>query len=276
MGVFLQGTGDDIKYGDIMNLTKHKILLSIVSGLVIWGMFSFPAHAATEGGGWEFQLAPYAWLAGQSGTAATLPPLPPADLDIDFYDDILGNINGALMLVGEARKDRLGVVLDLAYNNIEIEDPTPGPFFTLLNSKTKSWIVSVAGFYRLVDNQKGFLDLAGGLRYWSVDSRLTITEGLLPARAISNEEDWFDPIIGFKGSAPLGDSRFFVSGFALIGGFGVGSDFMWDANLNLGYQWTETFSTTIGYRYLDVDYEDGDFLYDVAQDGLILGLSWRF
>jgi hypothetical protein len=32
----------------------------------------------------------------------------------------------------------------------------------------------------------------------------------------------------------------------------------------------------LGYRYLDVDYEDGDFLYDVAQDGLVLGLSWRF
>jgi opacity protein-like surface antigen len=51
---------------------------------------------------------------------------------------------------------------------------------------------------------------------------------------------------------------------------------MWDANLNLGYRWTETFSTTFGYRYLDVDYEDGTFLYDVSQDGLTLGLSWRF
>ena len=76
--------------------------------------------------------------------------------------------------------------------------------------------------------------------------------------------------------APLGESKFFVSGFVIIGGFDVGSDFMWDANLNLGYRWTETFSTLFGYRYLDVDYEDSNFLYDVAQDGLILGLSWRF
>ena len=51
---------------------------------------------------------------------------------------------------------------------------------------------------------------------------------------------------------------------------------MWDANINLGYQWTETFSTTFGYRYFDVDYENGDFIYDVAQDGLMLGFSWRF
>jgi hypothetical protein len=29
----------------------------------------------------------------------------------------------------------------------------------------------------------------------------------------------------------------------------------------------------LGYRYLDVDYEKDEFLYDVAQDGAVLGLS---
>ena len=74
----------------------------------------------------------------------------------------------------------------------------------------------------------------------------------------------------------LGSSKFYVNGFILIGGFGAGSDFMWDGNLNLGYQWTETISTTVGYRYLAVNYENDDFLYDVSQDGPILGFSWRF
>ena len=32
----------------------------------------------------------------------------------------------------------------------------------------------------------------------------------------------------------------------------------------------------MGYLYLDVDYEKDDFLYDVAQDGLVFWLSWRF
>jgi hypothetical protein len=51
---------------------------------------------------------------------------------------------------------------------------------------------------------------------------------------------------------------------------------MWDAMLNLGYQWTPMFSITVGYRYLDVDYDEDDFLYDVSQQGLLFGLSWRF
>lgn len=65
-------------------------------------------------------------------------------------------------------------------------------------------------------------------------------------------------------------------GRVLILIIGAGSDFMWDLSINLGYQWTDTLSTTTGYRYLDVDCEEDGFLYDVAQDGPILGLSWRF
>jgi len=70
--------------------------------------------------------------------------------------------------------------------------------------------------------------------------------------------------------------EFHIAPYAWLAGFGAGSDFMWDLNANLGYRWGEMFSTTIGYRYLDVDYENDGFLYDVAQQGPTLGMSWRF
>ena len=254
-----------------------KVSRFIICGVLYTLVWCFPAYADVNSSDkWEFQLAPYAWLAGQKGKVATLPGLPPTDIDVDFYDDILGNINGALMLVGEARKGRYGMVIDVAYTDIEFEDSTPGPFFSSIKSRTKSWMVSAAGLYRLVERQRQFLDVIGGIRYWSVDSELSLGSGWLPARKVSNKEGWVDPLTGLKGLMPIGESKFFVSGAFAIGGFGVGSDFMWDASINLGYQWTKGFSTTVGYRYLDVDYEDGDFLYDVAQDGLVLGLSWRF
>ena len=208
-----------------MKLLQDKFLQSSLWCLFFLLMFIFPAHAATNDT-WQFQLAPYAGLAGQNGMVASLPPFPPADIDIKFYDDIAGNINGTFMLVGEACKGRYGIVADFAYTDIEIKDPTTGPFFTLLPSRTDSWIVSAAGFYRLTEQQGTFLDLIGGVRYWSVDSTLTLQEGLLPKQSISNKENWFDPIIGLKGFSPLGDSNFFLSGFHVLGGFGVGSDFM--------------------------------------------------
>lgn len=264
-----------------MKNSIYKSFIFIVFGALSTMVWCFSAYAESNGSEkWHFQLAPYAWLAGQEGKVATLPPLPPADIDVDFYDDILGNIKGALMLVGEARKGRYGLVVDVAYTDIEMEDPTPlGIFYSAVNSRTKSWMVSAAGLYRLVEHKSRFLDAIGGVRYWSVDSKLTLKGPLFPSlseRSISNREDWVDPIVGLKGLMPIGESKFFLSGFFLIGGFGVGSDFMWDANINFGYQWTKTFSTTFGYRYLDVDYEDDGFLYDVAQDGLVFGLSWRF
>jgi len=264
-----------------MKNTTGRCFTIIILGALSVMVWCFPAHGESEGSDqWHIQLAPYAWLAGQKGSVATLPGLPPGEIDIDFYDHVLGNINGAIMLLGEARKGRFGVVMDIVYTDIEMEDPTPyGILYSTLTSQTKSWMVSGAGFYRLAEGQNRFLDIMGGVRYWSVDSELTLKGPLFPSlleRSVSNKEDWVDPIIGLKGFMPIGESKFFVSGAFLIGGFGVGSDFMWDAMINIGYQWTKGFSTTIGYRYLDVDYEKNDFLYDVAQRGFTLGLSWRF
>ena len=260
-----------------MNILKLKLLSLTLCCLFFMLALALPAHSAPDkNDGWEFHLAPYAWLAGQSGTVATLPGLPPADIDIDFWDDVLGNLNGALFMVGEARKDRLGVYLDIAYVDIESDDSTLAPYFSSVVSQTKSWIVTAAGQYRLVEQSNAFLNLVAGVRYWSVDSTLALHPGLLPGQEVSNTESWVDPIVGLRGLTSIGESKFIVTGGLGVGGFGVGSDFMWDVVINLGYRWTETFTTSIGYRYLDVDYEDDGFLYDVSQQGPVLGLSWRF
>lgn len=260
-----------------MSRSISRFSTALLCGVLLTAFSTISGHAESDRGDqWRFQLAPYAWLAGQEGTVATLPGLPPADIDIDFWDDIVGNINGGLFLVGEARRGRFGLVTDVAYVDIEVEEKTPGSVFSSVTSGTESWIVSVAGFYRVVEKTGAFLDLLAGARYWSVDSSLALGAGLLPAQEVSNREDWVDPLVGLKGLSFLGGSRIFVSGGGVIGGFGAGSDLMWDLNVNLGYQWTKTFSTLLGYRYMDVDYEKDDFLYDITQHGPVLGLSWRF
>jgi hypothetical protein len=259
-------------------MATHKYYRFVALGMLCFLALSLPGNAeSADGDKWEFHIAPYVWLAGQKGDVATLPGLPATGVDVNFYDDILGNINFAGMLIGEARKGRVGVMADVIYTDIEDKAATPGPFFSGISSRTKSWIVTAAGLYRVVDRESAFLDVYGGIRYWSVDSTLQLKTGLLPGRRRSNTEDWVDPIIGLKGKTPpLGNSKFFLGGALTLGGLGVGSDLMWDAMINVGYQWTPGFSTTIGYRYLYVDYENKDFLYDVAQDGMVLGLSWRF
>jgi hypothetical protein len=65
-----------------------------------------------------------------------------------------------------------------------------------------------------------------------------------------------------------------------IGGFGVGSDFAWDAFGVIGYRFSlfgqENSGVIAGYRALSQDYTDGSgrdkFQWDVTLHGPILGL----
>jgi hypothetical protein len=168
---------------DTMSRLSIKYVAGWMASILLALFLAFPVHAGTKTGDtWHFQLGTYAWLSGQKGTLATRPGLPAVDVDLDFYDDIAGNINGAFALIGEVHKGRVGVVGDVNYSDIEDDEATAGPFFSTLTSRTKTWIASAAGFYRLIERDRAFLDGMAGLRYWSVDSSLKLGTGILPAR----------------------------------------------------------------------------------------------
>ena len=65
-----------------------------------------------------------------------------------------------------------------------------------------------------------------------------------------------------------------------IGGFGVGSDFSWHTTAYASWQVAEHGNLLIGYRHLDVDYEDGSgasrFKMDVSEGGPTVGFAWGF
>ena len=44
----------------------------------------------------------------------------------------------------------------------------------------------------------------------------------------------------------------------------------------VGYRITDSITSTLGYRWVKVDYESNDFLYDVRQQGIATGLSFAF
>lgn len=93
--------------------------------------------------------------------------------------------------------------------------------------------------------------------------------------SISEEKDWIDPILGVRGQWNFND-KWFLAGRSDIGGFGVGSDFVWSVQGTVGYRFTEKVSAELGYRYLDTDYQDGAFTYDMAEHGIFTGLNITF
>ncbi len=247
-------------------------LVPVCSAIAILCIAAAPARAAEP---WQFQIAPYVWAADLDGHVATLPGVPAATVNASF-SDVLENLDAAFMIAGEAHNGRFGIFSDILYVDVEATGSVPGPLFSTAKLESQTLYATGAVFWRLWSDERASLDVMAGARFWSVDTKLALGAGILEARTISHDEDWVDPLIGVKARGTLGGGRFFHSVGVLYGGFGSGSDYMWDVFGNLGYQWTDGFSTSIGYRYLTVDYSNGGFRYDVIQQGPTLALIWRF
>lgn len=249
---------------------------AVWSVVVLVALFSAKPALAEEP--WQFRLSPYAWLAGAKGNVGTIPGEPTVPIDVSPWD-AAKDVDGALMLMLDARKGRHGILADLLYAKVEPEFTVlPPPIDLGLTASTATTMATLAYQYQLFREEGTVVDLLAGLRYWRMDTELRFSGGLgfLAGRSIRNRESWLDPAIGAKARAPLGGSRFYFEGGAGIGGFGVGSELFYEINANVGYQWNKSIGTTIGYRMFDVDYQDDGYIYDVRQQGWQLGLTWSF
>ena len=207
---------------------------------------------------------------------------------LSFYNDIfyanLG-LSGSQVRIRPDRPD-IGVSLGLDFEQLVIET---GAAYEIARWSSgggaKDWDVP---------ERETSLDIVAGARYWRqvADLKLALTAELdLPgvvvvgnrAFARSGSIDWVDPLVGLR------LRHQFMPGHEVavrgdIGGFGAGSQFSWQV---VGaYSWDFavrdgiTYSGMLGYRALDVDYEQGSgrrkYTYDVLQHGPLLGLTFGF
>jgi hypothetical protein len=191
--------------------------------------------------------------------------------------DLLENLDIAFMAVVEARYDRIGIFGDIMYTKLSAAGE--GPLGRFEADVTSEMITgTLMAEYRLIDAGTSSLDIMAGARIWGVSADLDVTSTLGdPPLGFSTDGDkyWVDPMIGVKGRLQ-GASPWYLTGWAMVGGFGVSSDIDWDLFGGLGYQFNDTFSFVVGYRGVGVDYEDDGFEFDVIQHGPILGGVFRF
>ncbi|SPJ30750.1 hypothetical protein [Falsiruegeria mediterranea] len=248
---------------------RKRHVRRVLAGL----LFCMPMAAQAQDN-WEWRVAPYLWGSALSGTAATVPGLPPVDVDASF-SDILDNLDFAGMIAVRARNGRWGISGDLQYIKLNAASGPIGPNYGQAQAKIKNTIVSLFADYQVSQSQDHELWVSGGLRHWSVTTDLTFTPGALPGRTANGSDDWVDPVIGFYGRKALGE-RTYVSGWAYAGGFGAGSESMVDVFGGFGYQFTPTTSGVLGYRYMAVDRRNGSFVYDMKQQGPLMGVVFNF
>jgi hypothetical protein len=249
--------------------------MALVLATVLVTVLALPVAAADD---WDFALSPYAWLAGIDGEIGTLPGAPPAPVDVS-PSDVVDDVDVALMLLFSAKRGRHGVFADLFYADIQSEEEIiPPPLDLALRVRAENTIASLAYQYEFFRADDASADVLVGARYWDMTSRLAFGggAGFLAGRQLKSSESWTDPLLGIKGSTPLGASRFYLEGGGSVGGFGVGSDLYYEVSGAIGYRWNAAIGTALGYRLFDVDYDSGGFSYDVRQAGWQFGLTWQF
>jgi opacity protein-like surface antigen len=82
-------------------------------------------------------------------------------------------------------------------------------------------------------------------------------------------------VISARGVLRLSD-RLSLTAYGDIGGFGLGSEFTWQAFGTLDYQVTESISVSAGFRWIHIDYDKGRTDISLDMGGPIIGASVRF
>ncbi|MGX1499601.1 opacity protein-like surface antigen [Labrenzia sp. MBR-25] len=231
-----------------------------------------PAEEAVLLPQWRFEVAPYFWAAGMSGQVASF-GAPGAQVNMGF-SDILDDLDFSVMVAGEARYDRFSLTTDLIYLKLSTSETTPrGILVSSIGLDSSMTTASALAGYSILERPNVRLDAVLGGRLWSVENTLKFDGGLFGGRSYKDSATWIDAMGGVKGRVDFSD-RFYFTGSALAGG--GSSNFGWDLMGGLGYEMSDHFSAVAGYRALGVDYQDGDFEFDVTIQGPIVGVALKF
>ncbi|GAB4071074.1 hypothetical protein GCM10028812_42650 [Ancylobacter sonchi] len=236
-----------------------------------------PVQAASD---WRFQATLYGWLTGIDGDLGVR-KLPTTPIDASIAD-VLDNLDGAMMGSFLASNGQWLFLADLVLARLSHTDQV-GLYggSTLDTELTQTIATGAVGYWLPLGLPHVDLAVTGGLRYVQLSSDVSLTTPNLPSPLAGHQsESWIDPTVGLVARWTI-DERWFVNATADIGGFGVGSKLSSNGYVGLGYMWTPSISSAIGYRYLYEDYEStngdgGSFRYNTTMHGPTLSLAWHF
>jgi hypothetical protein len=228
-----------------------------------------PQEPANDRKKWKFATIGYVWFAGAKGETDVIEPVEPVDLDLSF-GDVLKGFKFAFMGAAEARHDRLVILGDLTFIHLDtnkgigIRDPD----FLEAELDSRTAEVTLLGGYRVLDKRPVIVDLLAGGRMNFFKATLQL-DGPNRSAEGSETQKWLDPLIAIRASAPLG-GKWSASLYGDLGGIIFGSDVTWQGVASVDYQISRKISIGAGWRYFKVNYDEGDFLYNVAQSGPLL------
>lgn len=232
--------------------------------------FTESLESGSTDGGWSVRSAAYVWGTALDGEMVVRGNTVPVDIG---FDDILSEIDFAFTGAVEARKGKWGFMADLFYAKLSAD---AGNAIAQFSTEIEQFQGHFIASYRWLETPKRVFDTYAGVRVNWIETDVEIDRPILPDISTSGSDTWVDPIIGVRFQQELTE-KFYFRALGDVGGFGIESDFTWQAMAGIGYHVNQNSSVLLGYRAIGIDYSnDNDLTYDVTSHGILLGYEMKF
>ncbi|MHA7774112.1 hypothetical protein [Roseibium sp. M-1] len=219
---------------------------------------------------WSFAITPYFWMASLGGETI-------AGDDISMpFNQVLENLNFALMTSAAAEKGRLGFYTDLIYMHLEGSKSTTAnivgrSFKANLDATLKGFVTTNSVGYKVVDTPGTGIAGFAGFRYLWLQSDLDFSLGNFSASA-TGQGQVIDAVAGVRGETKLSDQW----SLGYYGDIGTGqSDVTWQLYGAIGYE-IRNIDLFAGYRYIGWRFDDVAGLDDLDIHGPAIGARFKF
>lgn len=220
---------------------------------------------------WKFTLSPYLWMSSMRADIDAGPIS--AGVDKCFTDLVKQlKLGGSLRFEGLHRN--WGFYLDGTYLNLGDDAEARIGRFRIRSLDVEADVVQAwldfGGLYRFGEPGRAFDVMLGG-RYMHMSTDLSI--GPLN---VDRSDDAVSPVVGGRIEYAL-SPKWLASVKADAGGFGVGSaELVWGITALVGYRWNDKLIFGFGYRYYDIEADDGLVDVDMQFHGPMVGFSFEF
>jgi hypothetical protein len=225
-----------------------------------------PPSAASESD-WHFAVSPYLWVPWVYGSVGA------NGQNFHYYatpDELFSHFRFGLLGLVDTRYKRVVMPLDILWMRLGDDKALPlSPTGTVANIKLDMFILTPKIGYRVVDTKMIKIDALAGFRYWHIGTNFQFTTNTLN---FSRSINFVDPLVGGRITGNLSDKvSVVVAGD--VGGWGTGSQLDYQVGAFLGYRIKPALALQAGYRYLSLDYTNGDRLLNLNISGPLFGVT---
>jgi opacity protein-like surface antigen len=243
--------------------------------VVIPALLCGTSSALADNDDFRFSITPYLWLPSVDNH------LDVKGVPVEFGTntsafDILGKLDFALLVAGEARAGRFGVYYDFQALKLSDDGNLHRAIGNGYNYSTTIADSTLGLQFRVIDQPKFSLDALAGARVVYAEASVGINETRLTPKLDGDESKWWvDPIVGVKGSYRFND-KWALNGYADFGGFGAASRSAYQLLGTVSYRFNDHIAIQVGYRYWADDYDHDGFKLDSKLYGPVAGLTFSF